>query len=458
MLSAYCQYIEIKGYLMEVRDIITKYNFPVPRYTSYPTAPNFKVASSDVIYTDFLREDKFLSPISLYIHIPFCPEMCWYCGCNTQITKREDLIEKYIYALCQEMDLLSNRLGRKLTVNHIHFGGGTPNSISVNEFDKVMQKIHSIFNILPDAEIAAELDPRTLSDEMIDCLARQGINRVSLGVQDFDLEVQKAIHRVQPYELVAEKLDKIRNAGIEAVNFDLIYGLPCQNLIKMHDTIQKVEKLQPNRLSVFAYAHVPWMKSHQKMIAKNPVPSPASRLELMLFINSELKNIGYQMIGIDHFAKPNDKMTIAYKEKKLHRNFQGYTTDTAQNLIGLGASSISKLDRGYFQNETKISAYQDFIKDVRLPIKKELILTEEDKRRARIIEQIMCYFEADIPDDIFLSIKDKLTPLKEDGIIILEDRRVSLQDLKYSPVFARILASYFDKYFKIAENRHAKAV
>ncbi len=445
---------------MEYLKIADKYNFPVPRYTSYPTALQFKPSNiDDNNHALFLQKLDKTTPISIYLHIPFCEQLCWYCGCHTKITQREDLIERYVSTMCKELELVAQTTGMKLSVNHLHFGGGTPNILSVPLFEKLLSSIHDNFNVTDNAEIAAELDPRTLTTEMITCLADNKFNRLSFGVQDFDEDVQNAIHRVQPYNLVAKVVAQVREAGITGINFDLIYGLPKQTIKTMAETINKASTLLPDRLSVFGYAHVPWMKSHQRMIAKNPLPTPQERLEIFLYICGTLQNMDYQMIGIDHFAKTDDSLSIAYRNQELHRNFQGYTTDKAQNLIGIGASSISKFENGYIQNIVDIAEYQKSIKNNALPTGKYLELTTEDKRRADIIEQIMCYYKADIPTDIFKTIEAELKPYQDDNIINIDkNSRIEIINKKYAPIFARIVASCFDQYLKRSETRHAKAV
>ena len=434
-------------------------NKSVPRYTSYPTAVQFTDKIQPKDYQQALSKMPAEKPISLYVHIPFCPQLCWYCGCHTQITKRQDLINRYVDALCSEVKLVANYMPSKLQVNHVHFGGGTPNALSVQQMTVLMKTIRRYFDVTKDAEIAIELDPRTLNLDMIACLKTEGFNRVSLGVQDFDPEVQQAINRIQPYDQVAMIVKRIREVGIEDISFDLIYGLPKQNTEKMARTLDQVAHLSPKRVSVFGYAHVPWMKSHQKMIKKSPLPSSQTRLDLSFQISNALNIQGYENIGIDHFAKPDDEMAVAYRDKRLHRNFQGYTTDNAKNLIGLGASSIGKIGNIYIQNTTDISLYQKSLKQGDLGIARGVKLSVEDARRADIIQEIMCYFCADIPEDILMNSMDQLSFYIKEGIISLDKSgRLNINDEKYAPLYARLIAACFDQYLPSSEGRHAKAV
>ncbi len=434
-------------------------NKSVPRYTSYPTAVQFTDKVTERDYIEGLYNLEYQEPISLYVHIPFCQQMCWYCACHTQITKRQDLICKYVRAIVQEIQLVAERAGPGIVVNHLHFGGGTPNALSPDQMQQLMRVIRGSFTLAKDAEMAIELDPRTLTDEMLDCLKDEGFNRISLGIQDFDPEVQEAIHRVQPYDDVAEVLQKMRDRGFDDISFDLIYGLPKQNTQKMQETLERVKTLSPSRVSVFGYAHVPWMKSHQKMIKKSPLPAMNERRDMCMQISDYLKEAGYQQIGIDHFAKADDDMAVAYRNKDLHRNFQGYTTDKAKNLIGIGASSIGRINNIYVQNTTDIAEYQRAVQDGRLPIHRGVALTEEDVRRASIIQDVMCYFAADVPQDILDDVKDALGFYIQEGIVSVDDAgHLEVLQGDQAAIYARLVAACFDQYLKDNNTRHAKAV
>ncbi len=447
-----------------------KYNLTVPRYTSYPTAPKFS-AFDKSNYLTALKALPDSADYSLYIHIPFCRQLCWYCGCQTKITKRDDLIEKYAYALFHEIELMSKHLDqRKLNVTHIHFGGGTPNTLPANLFRKLFDYIHRHFSISDDAEIAIELDPRTLNQGEVTAYAELGINRVSLGIQDFNHDVQKAIHRVQPYELVSEKLEMIRNAGIDAVNFDLIYGLPNQNAETINETLRHVETLSPDRLSVFAYAHVPWVKPHQKQLEKHHMPDAVEKLQLMYQLYDGLKALGYTQIGIDHFAKPDDSMHKAIKYHKLHRNFQGYTTDQSDYIIPFGSSAIGKLPSGYVQNEIDINKYQTAIASDELAVAKGYVYAGQDLCRAAIIEEIMCYNKLDLNElaqrfditllkEIWQSALPQLAKFNAEELVIEhEQMKLSLPNSETAVILSRIVSACFDQYLPGTAQQHAKAI
>ena len=338
----------------------------LPRYTSYPTAPHFSTAIGSDTYAEWLKAVPPNASASLYLHVPFCRRMCWYCGCHTSVVRRDDPIVAYAAALRCEIDLVSREIDRRLQVDHIHFGGGTPTIMAPESFVDLIGSIRHAFFVSPSAEIAVEIDPRRLAQEMIEALALGGVNRASLGVQSFDPAVQRAINRVQSFAETAAATDGLRRAGITGINFDLLYGLPHQTVASCLDTVDQCVELRPNRFSVFGYAHVPAFKKHQRKIEEASLPDSLERHRQSEAIARALTRAGYVQIGLDHFALPGDGMAAALRDGTLRRNFQGYTTDASKLLLGFGASAIGHLPQGYVQNEVGTRAYLQSIADGRL--------------------------------------------------------------------------------------------
>ncbi len=320
--------------------LLEQHDLRVPRYTSYPTAPHFHAGVAAQTYGDWLRNLDSAAPLSLYLHIPYCHEMCWYCGCHTKATQRYAPVRDYVGVLQTEIARVADAIGRRQTVSHIHWGGGTPTILSDSDMAAVMANLRERFDIAGDAEIAIEADPRTLSYEKTVALADAGVTRASLGVQDCNAHVQAAINRVQPLEQTAGAVGALRAAGIERINIDLMYGLPLQTVADVRRTVEAVLPLKPDRLAVFGYAHVPWMKSHQKMIDEAALPNADERLRQSEAMALALVAHGYRHIGLDHFARAGDPLSIALRTGNLRRNFQGYTTDRADTLLGFGASAL----------------------------------------------------------------------------------------------------------------------
>ena len=346
----------------------------------------------------WLAELPAAASASLYLHVPFCREMCWYCGCHTQIVRRDGLIAAYLRTLRSEIAQVSETIGRRIKVEHIHFGGGTPTIMAAEAFADLMATMRQSFFVLPSAEIAVEIDPRTLTADMVEAMRLSGVNRASLGVQSFDPVVQRAINRVQSYEQTAAVVDMLKRAGVTGINFDLIYGLPHQTVASCLDTVRRSLELGPDRFSVFGYAHVPAFKKHQRMINEAVLPDGLARHDQACAIANALKEAGYVQIGLDHFARPGDSMAVAFEQRTLRRNFQGYTTDKGEILLGFGASAIGHLPQGYVQNEVQIGAYAQSIAAGHLATAKGYGLTDDDRLRADIIERIMCEFSADLGD------------------------------------------------------------
>jgi len=437
----------------------------LPRYTSYPTAPHFSPAVGAGSYAKWLAELPATLSASLYLHVPFCRKMCWYCGCHTQIVRRDELIAAYQRTLRHEIDLVAETIGRRIKVEHIHFGGGTPTIMAPEAFTELMAAIRHAFFVLPEAEIAIEIDPRTLTPDMIEALGLAGVNRASLGVQSFDPGVQVAINRMQSFEQTAFATRELRRAGIKGVNFDLIYGLPYQSIASCLDTVRRCLELAPDRFSVFGYAHVPSFKPHQRKIDEAYLPDSRSRHDQSCAIANALKDAGYVQIGLDHFALPDDPMAIAFREQRLRRNFQGYTTDGSEVLLGFGASAIGHLPQGYVQNDVRIPTYSQAIAEGRLATVKGYTLTDDDRLRADIIERIMCDFGADLGEicarhgtesDAMLRSAPRLENLISDGVVKLDGDR--LEVASNSHFLLRSVAAAFDAHLDSAKHRHSRAV
>lgn len=436
----------------------------VPRYTSYPTAPHFSADVGADAYGSFLdgaaAED---GPVSLYVHIPFCHSICHYCGCTTKATRRYAPIEAYVEVLRSEIAMVAARVGRR-AVSHIHWGGGTPNLLSAEAFEAIVGDFHRFFDIGPDTEHAIELDPRHLGKERARLLRSIGVNRASLGVQDFDPAVQAAIGRIQPAETVAAAVEHLRDAGITSLSFDLIYGLPEQTVSSIRRTVETAIALTPDRISLFGYAHVPWFRVNQKLIDTSKLPGSEQRLELERTAHGSIGADGYVPIGIDHFARPGDSMAQALSTRTLRRNFQGYTTDRAETLIGFGASSIGRTSGGYAQNVTDTGNWRERIADGRFATERGRVLTAEDRLRADVIEQLLCFFDVDLSataarhgteTGLFSADLEKLAPLVHAGWVAVDGGRVAI--VRHGAELARLVASAFDAYLGTG-GRHSVAV
>ena len=451
------------------KDLINKYDLRVPRYTSYPTAPHFSDSVDGDVYKKWLSELSPDTELSLYFHIPFCDEMCWFCGCYTKIVKRYDPVKEYLGALLAEIDLVADALptGKtgRFTAKHLHWGGGSPTMLKGEDWLAIMDKLRERFDVAEDAEIAVELDPRTATESYVEDLQKAGVNRASIGVQSYEPKVQEAINRIQPYETTKQVIEWLRAHDITRINMDLMYGLPFQDTDEIERMVDMTVELQPNRIALFGYAHVPWMKSHQKLIKEETLPDAAERWKQFTLAVERLKERGYVQIGFDHFAHPDDPMANAVQTGELHRNFQGYTTDTAPAMLAFGASAIGYLPQGYVQNELPLKAYRQAIYSGVLPAAKGIALGADDKLRRDIIERIMCDLTVDLSEactahgiDVATLDKDveKLAPLSEDGICTVDGTRITVSE--DGRPFIRLVASVFDAYLDSGQGRHSKAV
>ncbi|MEI2686695.1 MAG: oxygen-independent coproporphyrinogen III oxidase [Cypionkella sp.] len=367
----------------------------VPRYTSYPTAPQFGASVDAVVFENWLSDIPAGSEISLYMHVPFCRRLCWFCACRTQGTLSDDPVRAYAAVLKAEIALLKARLAPDVRLSRLHWGGGTPTMLPPDLIHELTETIFDVAPMGPGAEFSVEIDPNEVDAARLDALVACGMNRASIGVQDFDPEIQKVIGREQSYELTAEVAQMIRARGVKSLNADILYGLPHQSVSRIAASVEKLLTLAPDRVALYGYAHVPWMSRRQQLIPSASLPTPQERLDLFETARQLFTAAGYDEIGIDHFAKPTDGMAKAAKAGTLRRNFQGYTDDTAPVLVGLGASSISRFPQGFAQNASATAAYTKAIREGRFSVHRGHVFAGEDKVRARIIEALMCDFRVD---------------------------------------------------------------
>ncbi|NKB28380.1 MAG: oxygen-independent coproporphyrinogen III oxidase [Rhodobacteraceae bacterium] len=437
----------------------------VPRYTSYPTAPHFSQSVGDRDYAAWLADLDVDAAISLYLHVPFCRQLCWYCGCNMKLAKRDAPVAQYARTLVQEVDLLAWHLPGRMTISHLHWGGGTPTALVPEDLARAMDAVHRRFRVLPDAELAIESDPRTLTSAMISRIGQLGFTRASFGVQEFDPRVQKAINRIQPPAMVQKSVDGLRAAGVGGINFDLIYGLPYQSVETLLGTINICAGMRPDRIALFGYAHVPWMAKKQRLIDEAALPGPSARLAQANAAAEALKQAGYVAIGLDHFALPSDAMAKAAKAGHLRRNFQGYTTDRAETMLGVGATSIGQTPSGYVQNLSETGAWARAVTMGRLPVGKGIALTGQDRLRGYVIEQLMCSGAVDLaqaarrfeaPGNWYRIHEAKLAEFERDGLITRRNDQITVTPLGLPVV--RVVAATFDAYLAEGAARHAVAV
>ena len=430
-----------------------KFSKAGPRYTSYPTAVEFSNAFTYEQYTSILGEQS--KDLSLYFHLPFCRSACYFCGCNVIYTAKDENKERYLDYIFREMDLLEKLTNTKRKVVQMHFGGGTPTFFSAAQLERLIKKIKSVFvNFDENAEISCEIDPRFLNEAQTKVLTQNGFNRISFGVQDFDEKVQKEIHRIQSFELTQNAVNMVRACGIKSVNVDLIYGLPFQSLKSFESTLKRALELSPDRFAIFNYAHVPWLKKNMRKFNENDIPSPDVKLEILEFCENFLSANGYEMVGMDHFAKPNDELFKALQNGSLHRNFQGYTTKGGADLLGVGLTSIGEGQRHYAQNFKDMPSYENAIDSGRLPFERGVLLDADDELRKAVIMELMANFALDIKKierefgvDFFAYFGEDLELLKEykDFYEINEN---SLKVNETGVLLIRNLAMCFDKYMK----------
>lgn len=429
----------------------------VPRYTSYPTAPHFSDAVGAETYAQWLGALAPEADLSLYIHVPFCTDICFYCGCHTKAVRRREPIDRYAERLIGEIAQVAQAVGRR-RVTHLHWGGGTPSILGPRWLMAIAERLGAAFDLSGLVEHAIELDPRHVSAELVQALSVIGVNRASLGVQDFTPQVQKAIGRIQPFAQVGRAVSALHGAGIENVNIDLMYGLPRQSIGDVADSARLAALLSPQRIVLFGFAYVPWFKTHQKMIDAGALPGAVERLEQARVAGETLASLGYVAIGLDHFALPEDSLAEAARRGRLRRNFQGYTVDDAAALIGLGASAISRLPQGFAQNAIDLPGYSRHLEAGGWATVKGYVFSPEDKRRATVIERLMCDLAIDldkVPGDYSAEI-EALRPLAQTGVVAIDGRRLAITE--QGRPFLRLVAAAFNSYLPAAAARHSAAV
>jgi oxygen-independent coproporphyrinogen-3 oxidase len=427
-----------------------KYDKPGPRYTSYPTAPQFH---ENFTHQDFLNEiiktnkAEKKAPLSLYFHLPYCDTLCYFCGCNMIVTRNRERIKEYISFIKKEIDLLKSYLAEDRIAVQLHWGGGTPTHLYPEEINELATYINSNFTFDSKAEISCEIDPRELKREHLEALKNNRFNRISMGVQDFNEAVQKAVNRIQPEEITMQTIEWVRELDFDSLNIDLIYGLPHQTVETFEKTVDKIIQISPDRIAVFNYAHVPWMKKHMSLINPDDIPAPEVKLEILKMTIEKLTSSGYVFIGMDHFAKPDDELSIALKEKKLYRNFQGYSTHSGTDLYALGITSISQLKNIYAQNHKTEKEYYSALNENIFPTCKGYYLTEDDQIRRDVIMRLMCDFELDFESielkyginfkeyfswglaNLKEMVDDSLVELSEKGIKVLHTGKLLIRNI-----------------------------
>ena len=435
----------------------------VPRYTSYPTAPNFSPAVNADVYRSWLAGLPTEAALSLYLHVPFCRELCHYCGCHTKATLRDEPIEAYAQRLVEEIALVASHTGQR-KVTHIHWGGGTPSILDAELLKFITDEIDHRFDLSAVREHAIELDPRYLTRPLTQALREIGVNRASLGVQDFSPHVQQAAGRIQPFDTVKSAVDILNDFGIDRINIDLMYGLPKQTVADVQRTATLAHELKPQRVAVFGYAHVPWFRPQQRLIEQSDLPSSPERLAQAEAAHETLVQFGYRPIGLDHYAKPDDQLVA--KGGRLQRNFQGYTDDDADALVGLGASAISRLPQGFAQNAPAVGNYSRAVTEGKLATVKGIALSDDDRLRGRIIERLMCDMAVDldaITDETGFNVAtdfsdelESLQPFQENGSVQIDGHRIRITE--QGRPYMRLVAAAFDTYLPGAKSRHSVAV
>ena len=435
----------------------------VPRYTSYPTAPQFSEAVGPAQFTQWIKAIAPGSRISLYLHVPFCRRLCWFCACRTQGTSSEAPVIAYVETLKQELRLLRTHLPEGVTLSRLHWGGGTPTLMPAPQMRALAAAIHQVVPMGEGAEFSVEIDPNEIDGERLDALAEAGMNRASIGVQDFNPEIQKIIGRDQSYEITRDAVEMIRARGVNSLNADILYGLPNQSNARLAESVQKLLSLSPDRVALYGYAHVPWMARRQQMIPSDALPTPSERLDLFETARRLFAWDGYAEIGIDHFARPDDALAIAARNGTLRRNFQGYTDDTAEVLIGLGASSISRFPQGYAQMNAATSGWVASVRAGEFATKRGHAFAGEDRLRARIIEALMCDFAVKTGE----LVRDYgITPSRADALFApVADKfgdflRHDSEGLRIPPQgrpLTRMIAAQFDQY-AMAKSGHSSAI
>jgi oxygen-independent coproporphyrinogen-3 oxidase len=450
-------------------ELVKKYNVAGPRYTSYPPATKFTDAISwNQLSEKIEANNRSARDLSIYFHIPFCETLCWFCGCTTVITLNHDKGRDYIDYLGREVAKMAPKLNPARKVVQLHFGGGSPTFLRPDEIRRLGEIIHKHFKFSPDIEASVEVDPRRLTRDHLLALREIGFNRASMGVQDFNPKVQEAIHRIQPREMTQQAMDWMRELGYGSINLDLIYGLPNQTPESFNETVDTVLTMKPDRLAVFSYAHVPWIKPAQKILQEKVLPAPESKLQVLKLVIERLTANGqYVYIGMDHFAKPTDELAIAQREKKLQRNFQGYSTRAGSDIYAFGMSSISQIPEAYWQNEKELPKYQEAVDAQRVPLHRAYFVSDEDKIRRETIMRVMCDLSLDFAamsqkleinfEQHFANELASLVPFEADGLIRRDAKGFEVTDA--GRLFIRNIAMSFDNTLApVGERRHSKTI
>lgn len=447
-------------------ELLTKFDVPGPRYTSYPTADRFVEAFGQTEYLQALEQRRagpaaLALPLSLYVHIPFCESLCYYCACNKIITKHHERSVPYLRYLGKEVDLHVQRMGAGQSVSQLHLGGGTPTFLNDAELGELMAMLRRNFNLVAGGEYSIEIDPRTVDAARLETLARLGFNRLSFGVQDFDPLVQKAVHRIQPAEQVFALVEAARRIGFESINADLIYGLPKQTPESFDRTLAQVAELRPDRIALYGYAHLPERFKPQRRIIPIDLPGAGHKVSMLARALAAFEAAGYDYIGMDHFALPNDALAVAKRQGRLHRNFQGYSTQPDCDLIGLGVSAIGKVGATYSQNAKTLEEYQDMLDQGHLPVVRGLAVSRDDLVRRAVIMALMCQgevlFESIEPAhlidfrDYFATELDTLRGMQDQGLVKLSDSGIQVTPMGW--FFVRGVAMVFDKYLQADRTR-----
>jgi len=440
-----------------------KYDKPGPRYTSYPTAPHFSEDFTADNYLDEIVKTNYgdnLPDLSLYYHLPFCDTLCYFCGCNMIVTRNRDRVKEYLKYLKKEIDLLRGYLLTDRKVSQLHWGGGTPTHLDPDEIADLTSFIKSSFSFKENSENSCEIDPRGLTREHLEALRNGGFNRISMGVQDFNEKVQKAVNRIQPEDMTRQVVQWVRELGFSSINLDLMYGLPHQTPESFADTVDRVIDISPDRIAVFNFAHLPWLKKHMALIHAEDIPAADIKLNILKMTIEKLTSAGYVFIGMDHFSKPDDELSVAYREKKLYRNFQGYSTNADADLYAMGITGISQLDNIYAQNYKTEKEYFHALDNETLPTAKGYRLNEDDKIRRYVIMRLMCDFELDfkaIEAKFGISFKEyfafglnNLKEMESDGLVEMTGNSLYVKDM--GRLLIRNIAMNFDGYIERKED------
>jgi oxygen-independent coproporphyrinogen-3 oxidase len=441
-----------------------KYDKPGPRYTSYPTAPQFNENFKAEKYLDEILKTNYgnnLPDLSLYYHLPYCDTLCYFCGCNMIITRNRDRVKEYTKYLKKETDMIRSYLLPDRKVAQLHWGGGTPTHLNPDEINDLASFINLSFNFKENSENGCEIDPRGLTKDHLEALRRNGFNRISMGVQDFNEKVQKSVNRIQPEDITRQAVNWVRELGFSSINLDLIYGLPFQSVESFADTVEKIIDISPDRIAVFNYAHVPWLKKHMALIHTEDIPAPEVKLEILKTTIEMLTKTGYIFIGMDHFAKPDDELSVALREKKLYRNFQGYSTHANADLYAMGITGISQLEKIYAQNYKTEKQYYESLDNETLPIVRGYHLNQDDLIRRFVIIHLMCDFELNlrqVEEKFKIDFKDyfawglnNLKEMEEDELIKIDDIKIEVTGM--GRLLIRNIAMNFDGYIERKEDK-----